>query len=481
MNPTRVLAPLAVLIALVLSASAASAAAAPATLPTWTAGQAVAYGTHVDLTPEVQNYLNATKVNLTNAGATVNALTFTGTVDAWVYDQVSQVLTSQYVLSEQSAGGLKFTFNLNVSETMPVAGTYHGNCSYGFFIPTTPIPTAKQTLAVTASWTSLENGTSMSLYQKADLSLAQSKVNTTVRANAAINAYNVPSTQTNLTTCTETIAYKSENLGLQVNTQSQVRTTYTPTLDYFNFPINDGETWWANSTATLGADISGTIDVTGLSAQDQASFFENLTKTLGSLQGIGITGLSSFPIDLAKITVTVGGANVLQNGHIQDYPFPVAEDLRATSTVKTLADGNQHTVYRIAPASYACPTTFGASAETVAAVYAPDYPAANAGMIVGYDVLQCIGSTSLVVFSLDNVPTAQAQSNIQQTQTSYNPFPPSTSNALVDFFAASPFYGVWIVVAVVAVVAAILIVRRRRGPSMAAPPQPPQAPPPGPP
>jgi hypothetical protein len=258
-----------------------------------------------------------------------------------------------------------------------------------------------------------------------------------------------------------------------------MRILYQPALDAFNFPINDNETWWANSTATLGATIGGTIDLQGLNATDQKALFDNLTKTFQSVPGLAVTGIDHFPIDLAKITVTSGGTNVLQNGVLIDRSTPVAQNLRAKASARTLSDGALHPVYLITPANYLCPTPLGYNSTTLAEVYAPDFPAAGAGMVVGYEVLVCAGGTETPVYQLKNVPASEANGNVGKTETTYNPFPPAPTNGIADFFIASPYYGLIAIVVAVIALAGIFLRRRGRKPAVApmGPPSPVEPPP----
>ncbi len=477
-----VLAMVAVAVALVLGLAALAvpaSAAGPVPTPMWTVGQAVAYGTNVDLTSLVQPLLSTYWKDANASGTEVNALSFTGSIDVWVIDKVTGASSTLYTLSEQSASGFKFHFNANLTASVPLPGTYSGTLVNGTCIPSYVLPMANRTVAVTVDFSALSNGTSASWYQVSNLATTKSVVNTTLRAKGTVTGVGVPQFQFNGTTCQESIAYGPENLELDVNTQTQARTTYNPALMSLSFPMSDGTTWWANSTATLGATLTGTVDVTGLTSAQEQSFFQNLTGTLNSNPLVHVSGITQFPIDLAKITVTEGLNNVLQNGILQDYSVGIAEPLRATAAVRTLGDGAQHNVYLISNASYACSATTPGFPFTLNAIFAPDYPAANAGMIAGYEATACLGGTNATLFSLKSVPVSQASSNMQQTQNSYNPFPAAPGNAFADFFLASPYLGLILIAVVVVAVAALIVVRgRRKRGSGAPPPAPPQTPPP---
>lgn len=471
--------PLALVLALSLTGfGAAAAPPAAATVPTWQVGQDVGYGTSVNLTSLFDTYVkpyitaNPSSMNITS----INQLDFTGSFDSWTYDRVAQATATYYVLDSQSATGLQFHLNVNLTmQGLPTAGTYTGTPSgFGTCIPAS-IPTTTKTVSVVADGKVLAETTSAIYQQVSDLSYINETTSATVNANVVVNTYNLPTPTTNSTTCVETVTYESPSFTLTSDTQDQVRMLFQPAWNYFDFPISDNKTWWANTTATVGATLSGTVNVQGLSSADQAAFFDNLTKTLRGA-GLVVSGLSAFPIDLSKVTIGAGLTNIVNNGVVTDLPLPLNEELRAIASAKTLSDNSVHSVYLITGASYACPYSGNLTSLTslpvgYAAVYAPDFPRVGGGMIVGYQLLVCLGSTSLPGYELTNTAPADAQKNIGQTETTYNPTPPPAPNALADFFTQSPYWGVLLIVAVVVVVAALLVVRRRH--RRTAPPPPP--------
>jgi hypothetical protein len=476
MKTLRALIPFGLMLALCLTAFPAAAVTPPATVPTWQTGQAVGYGTTVNLTSLFDAYVrpmiesNPSSLNISS----INTLDFTGSLDAWTHDQVTQKTASYYVLRSDSATGLEFHLDANLTMMgLPTPGTYTGTPSgYGFCIPPS-IPPTSRTVAVRADGLVLVKTTRAIYQQVSDLAYMNETSAVTARANIVVGTHNIPMTSTNSTTCVETVTYESPSFTLSADTQNQLRMLYQPAWDYFNFPISENETWWANSTATVGATLSGTINVEGLSSEDQAAFFDGLTKTFQSA-GLAVSGLSQFPIDLSKITIGLGLTNFVQNGVVMDLPVPLDQELRATASAESLSDGSVHPVYLITSAAYVCPWSGNLSSLPVgyAAVYAPDFPAAGAGMVVGYQLLVCLGTMSMPGTGLTNTAPAEAEQNIQRTETTYEPFRPAAPDTLADFFVKSPYWGILLIVAVVAVVAAVLILRRRR-PRMAAPPPPP--------
>ncbi len=482
MRTLRALLPFGVALVLALAFLATPAAAQPATLPTWQVGQEAAYGVHVPIGQELAPLVAAIEANPSAYNIThINELNLTGNLDSWVDQQVSQVATQAtppyYVLHTTSASGLSLHVAVNATfNNLPKAGSYPGSMSYGVCLPATP-PQGPNTLAVTVDLESLIASDGTTNYAVTNLAIMNDATNATVHIKGTADLYNIPAVTTNTTSCVTTVAYKRENLGITVNTQDLVRSHYSPALDVFHFPISDGASWWANSSVTLAGTFTGTVNVQGLSAQDQAAFFDNVTKALSSVPGLAVSGLSSFPIDLSQISVIYGGVNVFDHGTLHDTPpTPIALHLAAKEDNMTLADNQFHEIFYIyqdTGVSSACPTT------ALAAVYSPSYPSAGHGMVVGYSVITCFGGAIQPIFELAPTPPATAQKNIGNTETTYDPFPPQ-GNVLADFFTQSPYWGVILIVAVVVVVAALLVLRHRRKPAMAPPAAPPPATPPPP-
>ncbi len=472
----KVLAPAVLALAIAFAAFSvpASAAASPAALPTWTVGQAVGYGTHIDIGSLANTYLGLIRANPSayNISA-INALNVTGTFDDWEVDTVTEATSTYYTLGMQSAEGLKLHVEANLTmKGLPQAGTYAGTMSYGFCFPPS-VPTTTGTLAVTFDATALTTTNGARRLDVSTLAFINETQNADVQANVVFTGYHLPTTSLNQTTCQETVSYESPTFTLTVNTQDQAR-IYYGSWDFFNFPISDNKTWSADASATVGATLAGTVSVQGLSAQDERSFFDNLTKAFQST-GLTVTGLSSFPIDLSKVTIMAGTSYIVNNGVVTDYPVPINENFRAIAEVQTLSDGNQHPVYLITNESYQCPSSTLTPPIAYAAVYAPDFPKANAGMIVGYELLVCGGTTNLPAFSLTNTDPSTARSNMGNTETTYQVVPPA-GNALADFFLQAPYLGLILIAVVVVVVAALLVMRRRRRPSVPPPPPPPGTP-----
>jgi hypothetical protein len=285
-----------------------------------------------------------------------------------------------------------------------------------------------------------------------DFTLRETTTNTSLDLRIVSALRGIPSVM-NDTACQYTVSYQDRDLTVTADVDLQLRAIYSPYLDIFDFPINDGDTWWANSTAAIGGRVAGTIDVVGLNATEEQDLFDALNDAL-ALAGYTVTGLTGFPIVLEDITVTFFAITYLENGEIRSFSAPVSQNLQARHTRMILADDALHDVYLLSQ------PTVVPGLPSCSWVYSPDD-----GFIVGF---VCEFPPGVPVLSLDNVPPGEAAQEIEQTKVDYAVAPP-TGNPLVDFFLKFPYYGLFLVVAAVVVIAALLA-RRRRGPAVAAPP-----------
>jgi len=460
---------------LIFSWAISGSVSAQAPVPNVPVGKAVGYGLNLDLTAFAAPFLNMIRNNPSLYNITsIQQLNFTGSYDAWFYEKLVDKTTTYYQFQERSASGLKARWLFNATfNNLPPPGTHAGTVSSGL-CSFSSVPKETGTVEIDGDFTALVTNSGTSWYTVASYTLHNSTDQMKSVIRASLTLRHVPSVESNFTSCSEKVTYVNRALTLSVDTSEALRQLFTPSLDYLNFPINDGENWYANSSVTVGAALSGTIDLRGLTAQQEADFFKNVTNAYQSVPGLAVTGLDHFPIDLAAIHITAGGVAVLENGQLHDQTQNVTLHLQATQATMTLADGNFHTVYRIS--QYAPP---GTCQPTLAAIYSPDD-----GMIIGIQLLSCSGTTPVPIAEWKNVPPDTAQSNIQKTETNYAPVAAAPS-PLTDFFVRSPYLGFILVIVAVALVVAYIAIRRRKKPTMAAPPSPPgfeePGPPPGPP
>ena len=451
MAQVRMLPAFALLCALLLMASVGLAprASAQANVPTHALGDAVAFGVQVDLGPLVQPSLDLLKQQYaTDPNTTINELNFTGKLDMWHTEEVTEVTSPYYGIRERTAFGVEAHLRASVtSKNLPVAGTY-GSCSLA------DIPIATKTVTATLDILLLETSSGISRWGVSDFALQQTRTNETLDLSASFAGRNLPEIDVNITDCRTTVSYRDVTYRVTADVDSHLVTTYLPALDLFDFVINDGENWWVNSTQTLSGTVRGTFDVQGIDPTDEEEFFTVLNATLQDAGFTTVSGLEGFPIVLEQVTLILGAMPYLEDGVLSDISSPVAMRLQAKVRTKTLADNNPYTVYEIS-----------AYTPTPVVPYFACYYSPAHGFVVGCGlVIDAAGNT---IFELKNVPPQTAEQNIETTKAAYAVSAPG--NPLADFFLKSPYLGLLLIVAAVIVIAALLS-RRGRKPAPMPPP-----------
>jgi len=430
--------------------------AAQAPVPLHDVGDAVGFGASIDLAAAADPYLDQLRMlDAADDNFTIGTLTFTGTLDAWVTTEVVAETPTAYTIQEDSAVGLRAQFAIEVSSTLfPAAGTHAGTIdpTYGCILPEIPSASRTASADIRIAYLSTTSGTSE--WSVSEFALLESQANHTLDLSASSAVTNVPSLEVDFTACEIVVTYETSSVSVTADVDAAVRARFAPALDYFAFPIADGENWSVQSTATLAGTIRGTIGATGLDPDEEQAFFDQLEAAFAAA-GLSVTGLSGFPIVLEDIRIMLGLDTYLADGVIDDVPQAVDLTLEAREGTMTLADGQPHTVYLI----HDLPVG-GVAVSTCSWVYSPDD-----GFIVGY---VCEISPGVFVFELENVPPQEAEGEIDSTRVDYAVGGTAT-NPLADFFLAPPFLGLLLIAAAVLVIAALLM-RGRRRPTMMPPP-----------
>lgn len=436
---------------------------ADALVPTHDVGDKVGFGATTDIGAFAAPYLDQIRqADSQDPNYTINQLTFTGSSDIWATMEVVGKTTDLYSIQTDSADGLRSHLVVNVTSThFPQAGTYPGNTSSGFCLPP-DIPTTTGTAFAEVEIDYLATSSGLASWTVSDFAIQSEERNISLDLRATATLRNVPNENFNLTACELTVTYETSDVTMTAKVDTDLRVAYSPALDLFDFPIADNETWPANSTATQGGTVRGTVNVTGLDPATEDAFFANLNRALES-SGFSVSGLSGFPVVLEDVTIMLGATPYLKDGVIHDIASPVNLSLHAHETMMTLADGNFHTVYLISE------SLGGLYSNPCSWVYSPDD-----GFVVGY-VCEVQG---ISFFELPNVPATNAEQHVADTKRSYA-LATAIGLNLGDFFLKPPFIGILIIAVAILLIA--LLVRRRRKPAIAPlAPAPSQMPPEGP-
>jgi hypothetical protein len=446
---------------------APSAATADAPVPTHAVGDAVGYGTGLDLEEATRSLFAILRfLDDQDKNFTINELSLTGNLDIWAVAEVVEATPDFYRIQEDRAAGFRADLVVNLTSVhFPLEGTHPGTVDPNLGCIRAVVEHGNNTAAIDFDILYLATSSGVSEWTVSEFALRGSETANRLDYNATYVLRNVPVTTFDPVACVTTVAYEDYDLTLAVDIDSEIREDYDPALDYFDFPIADAEVWSASSNETVAGTIGGSIDLDGLSPEEERELFAALNETL-ALTGLTVTGLGQFPIVIEELSVLVGADPILQDGVIDDIPIPVSQTLQARADRKTLADGQFHDVYLISQ-----PAAGGLVAPPCSAIYSPEF-----GFVMGYEC--AIEGTS--VFELENVAPATARERIEQTKATYGPSGGAESRPLAGFGAAA-IYLAFVLIAVAAIAVVVLVLRRPRKPAMAPAPEPPGAFPPGPP
>lgn len=441
-------------------------AAAQATVPSHVVGDAVGYGTRLDLEEATRSLFQILHLLDNNdKNFTINELTLTGALDIWAVAEVIEVTPDLYRIQEDRAAGIRADLVVNLTSVhFPVEGTHPGTVDPSLGCIPAVVEHGTNTAAINFDILYLLSSSGVSEWTVSEFALRGSETTNRLDYKATYILRNIPVTTFDPAACETTVTYEDYDLTLTLDIDSELREDYDPALNYFDFPIADAEVWSASSNETLAGNIGGSIDLAGLSPEEERELFAALNETF-ALSGLTVTGLVQFPIVLEDLRVLVGADPILQDGVIDDIPIPVSLTLQAREDRRTLADGEFHTVYLISQPSV------GGLAPPCSAIYSHER-----GFVVGYEC--AIQGTS--VFELENVNPATARDRIEETKAAYGSSGGPGSRPVAGFGSAS-VYLAFVLIAVAAIVVVLLLLRRPRKPAVTPPLQPPGEAPPGPP
>ncbi|MBS3789998.1 MAG: hypothetical protein KGY66_03685 [Candidatus Thermoplasmatota archaeon] len=85
-----------------------------------------------------------------------------------------------------------------------------------------------------------------------------------IEASGTFTAENIPDHEYDWENETETISYEDYDGSFSVDILVELEIDFEPALDFFNFPIEEGEEWTADSEITITGSYEGEIDAEGL-------------------------------------------------------------------------------------------------------------------------------------------------------------------------------------------------------------------------
>ncbi len=273
---------------------------ASAEAPTWNEGDAWAMGKTVDLDAEFATQLQDLEEMISNLpnpqNLVLNEFEVQALASAYVLFKVDSVNETEVRLKGSYAA--KFTGDASISITADLSKP-------GSYSWSDDVPTERRTVSADVSI-----DTAMVLEIEAVLEKDTAAVKSlTFSAKASMvgsaDLVNIPNEQSNWTT--RTIAYENYDVNAELNIFMTVTVEFQPALNIYDFPLDVGDEWVIESTATMTGSYGGIIDITGLPADVESDIFSN--------EMLQDAGIDSFPIDLAQ-TIQNDDEPAMNNGVI---------------------------------------------------------------------------------------------------------------------------------------------------------------------
>jgi len=412
---------------------AVPALAAPANAPVWEEGTKWAYGTESDIGAEFADELEGLSTMLEGeTGGTVNELSIDGEVGMWLLFEVSDVTSTEYVLSATMAGRVSLDATISVTADMDKAGTYAWDEEPEQEEMTVFVDASVDAALVIEVETTFDKST-----------MAIKSIDLSVKINAALDfeAENIPNSDWDWDNFTQTVWYDDYDISAELEMSLDMLLEFDPALNLWDFPLDEGDQWTVSSTATLSGSMSGLLDVRGLP--------EDMEDELFNEEFVEETGITGFPIRFEELNADDSPFN---NGEIEETSEEIELELRCTDVfTEDDAFWGDITVYEINVVD--TPMMFYYSPQ----VGFMAYMSMDAGDLLEELDMPAVMDQAMMMEPVDPEVAEEKISDISDFQGNVG-----EDGGLMGFFTDPPYLGI-ILVAVIAivVVAAVVLIRKK--------------------
>jgi hypothetical protein len=426
-----------------LFASAVSAVGPVANAPTWSQGDSWAMGKTIDLDSEFSQQLNQMQQMLENmtGSASLDEFQVQASASTWIKVEVISATAEEYVVQGKLAVRFNGQATVRATGEMPAAGVQAwDDLNY-------PKETRTVSAVITADMAFVSEMTVT--FEKSTMAIKSIATSNKASAIASAKIQNIPETKFNLSSMSVTHSYRNVDVSVNFDMELNVGASFTPALNLIEFPLSYGNSWSVSSLASITGNVSGFLDIKGLSASDKESLFGN-----AMLQNAGIT---DFPIDFSKLSTD--GAPKIVNGTL----VPVNQYINATMecTAVDLVDLPLHgwvDVFEI--------TVNGGSEKFY---YSDDirFLTGAGSSLEGLNLPIDMGGIQLpeAMVAMDPVTTQEADQNINAIssyQADLSGQANSNGNGLGGLLANLPIIGLILAIIIVVAIAAAVMVKRKK-------------------
>lgn len=426
--------------------------AAEAQPPEWEEGDAWAAGFEVDLGGEYGEQISQIEELLNEMDVELNNFDVDGTASFWILFEVTDVTSEQYVLSGVLAQKLVFSANIEVTGELPAEGSYTG---------AQEIPTEQKTV-------SFDGSIDYALVIRGDITmeketLAIKNVDLDVKCSAIVDLEinNLPEFNNDFEQTT--ISYQDADTEITFDLDLAINVVFDPALDIFQFPFDTGDTWTAESNATISGTVEGIFDASGLPPEVMEDIFET--------DFLIENGVTDFPIIFDELVIQAEDGPQINNGIIEEFSGPVVIDMACNGKkLTTIPNYGTVTVYELEVNEEWC-FLYSSDIEFLTSIdinIDDIMEEMDLEMPVGVpeELMTPLEENSLEMGSSDPGTAKSQISTIEEFQGSISEEAESgtseSGDAMNDFFFKAPYFGFILVALVIVIVVSALYAGIRR-------------------
>lgn len=266
----------------------------------WAMGKEVDYGSNITANMDQINRLLQSQANMT-----IDKLDVNSKLAYYVLFEVTGETATTYTVMAKMAIRFATSANVEVTGSMPAAGTY--STSDNAFDPQSSVAKETKTMSIGLEEKMGMVLTATTILDKSSMAITNMTWSYKGALSVEADAKNIP--DVNTTEDVQTIAYKDYDVGVEIVAGLNLYMDFAPALDLYQLPVNQGEVWYTNtSMVTVSGNVNGHVDAHGLTDDQKAQIF---TEELRNA-----TGATDFPINFEKLNTTGGE---ISNGQFGPY------------------------------------------------------------------------------------------------------------------------------------------------------------------
>ncbi|MGA1822588.1 MAG: hypothetical protein ACMUIG_08670, partial [Thermoplasmatota archaeon] len=244
--------------------------------------------------------------------------------------KISEASDTRYTMDISTGGGLDIDGNAKITTDMPKEGEYSYDSDNWDYEP--PMESMEISVDLDLDVSMMVDGTAH--FTTDGLKLEDLDLAASLKGNVDLKVVNFPEIEYDYdeTTYEEimTVDYTDYDLSGSADIKLTLKMDFDPPMDIFNFPVEEGEEWMAESTVTVSGTYEGTVDAEGIPEEFMMELLEDNIV---------------FPIILEELDTDI---DEVKNGIIavSELPLSIPVSCTGTETVK-LADGSSSEAYVI--------------------------------------------------------------------------------------------------------------------------------------